>query len=220
MKKRLITAVMAIAALSAAAAAQDQGDDRAHDGGGHQGGAQAAAPRGGRSVGPAGGAMHDGPPAQGPAAVHRAGPTGGMGSSFGVMTHDTNAHRAPSAVIQQDGGAATFGGQAHMDQGHRSSGRPANDGNTGRRFTYQGQAHAAIRGSSFHYPNGYSYRRWSTGQRLPMLFLTARYFFDDYSDYGFGPPPFGDRWVRYGPDLLLVDIRSGQVVDVIYGAFY
>jgi Ni/Co efflux regulator RcnB len=85
---------------------------------------------------------------------------------------------------------------------------------------YQGQAHAAIRGSSFHYPHGYSYRRWSTGQRLPMLFLTARYFFDDYSDLGFGPPPFGDCWVRYGSDLLLVDIRSGQVVDVIYGAFY
>jgi len=26
--------------------------------------------------------------------------------------------------------------------------------------------------------------------------------------------------VRYGPDLLLVDLNSGQVVDAAYGALY
>jgi Ni/Co efflux regulator RcnB len=29
----------------------------------------------------------------------------------------------------------------------------------------------------------------------------------------------GYQWVRYGPDLLLVDIATGQVVDVRYGVF-
>ncbi|WP_454886534.1 RcnB family protein [Sphingomonas oryzagri] len=72
----------------------------------------------------------------------------------------------------------------------------------------------------WHYPSGYRYRRWTIGLLLPHLFLSSRYYFDDYADYGFGPPPYGYRWVRYGPDLLLADVRTGRIRDVIYGAFY
>jgi len=36
---------------------------------------------------------------------------------------------------------------------------------------------------------------------------------------GVGAPPRGYRWVRYGPDLLLVRSRDRKIVDVIYGAF-
>ena len=70
------------------------------------------------------------------------------------------------------------------------------------------------------YPPGYHYRRWTIGLLLPHLFLSSAYYFDDYANYGFGPPPYGCRWVRYGPDLLLVEVRSGRIRDVIYGAFY
>ncbi|MBA2933138.1 RcnB family protein [Sphingomonas sp. CGMCC 1.13654] len=70
------------------------------------------------------------------------------------------------------------------------------------------------------YPPGYHYRRWTVGLLLPHLFLSSTYYFDDYATYGFGPPPYGCRWVRYGPDLLLVDVRTGRIRDVIYGAFY
>jgi hypothetical protein len=28
------------------------------------------------------------------------------------------------------------------------------------------------------------------------------------------------QWVRYGPDLLLVDLRSGEVVEVVSDVFY
>ena len=30
----------------------------------------------------------------------------------------------------------------------------------------------------------------------------------------------GYRWVRYGPDLLLVQLGTGYIADTIYGAFY
>lgn len=86
-------------------------------------------------------------------------------------------------------------------------------------FLYQGHAQRIIPAPRFHFPRGYQYRRWSAGQMLPKLFLRAPYVFTNFADYGFGPPPFGDQWVRYGPDLLLVDARSGRVVDVVYGAF-
>jgi Ni/Co efflux regulator RcnB len=37
---------------------------------------------------------------------------------------------------------------------------------------------------------------------------------------GLEGPPYGYRWVRYGPDLLLVNTRTGRIEDAIYGAFY
>jgi len=72
----------------------------------------------------------------------------------------------------------------------------------------------------FHYPRGYRYRRWRIGLILPRLFLASPYFFNDWAPLGVGAPPPGYRWVRYGPDLLLVQLNSGRIADVIYGAFY
>jgi Ni/Co efflux regulator RcnB len=54
---------------------------------------------------------------------------------------------------------------------------------------------------------------------LPRLFLSSAYYFDSYARLGLEPPPPGYRWVRYGPDLLLVQNRTRRIVDVIYGAF-
>jgi Ni/Co efflux regulator RcnB len=71
----------------------------------------------------------------------------------------------------------------------------------------------------FHYPHGYAYRRWTIGLFLPHLFLSTAYYFDSYTRMGLEPPPPGYRWVRYGPDLLLVQTRTGRIADVIYGAF-
>jgi Ni/Co efflux regulator RcnB len=32
-------------------------------------------------------------------------------------------------------------------------------------------------------------------------------------------PPANFQWVRYGPDLMLVNILTGNVVDIQYGVF-
>jgi Ni/Co efflux regulator RcnB len=77
-----------------------------------------------------------------------------------------------------------------------------------------------VRGPRWRYPSGYRYRRWTAGLVLPALFLSSAYFYDDYWRMGLDGPPWGYRWVRYGPDLLLVDTRTGRIDDVIYGAFY
>ncbi|HEX3422952.1 MAG TPA: RcnB family protein [Sphingomicrobium sp.] len=72
----------------------------------------------------------------------------------------------------------------------------------------------------FHYPRGYSYRRWGIGAILPHIFLSNYYYWNDWSALGLLPPPPGYVWVRYGPDLLLVNRYTGRISDVIYGAFY
>ncbi|KEZ19362.1 putative integral membrane protein [Sphingobium yanoikuyae] len=77
-----------------------------------------------------------------------------------------------------------------------------------------------IPGPAFRYPHGYRYRRWTVGLFLPAIFFSTAYYYDDYWRMGLGAPPYGYRWIRYGPDMLLVDVRSRRVVDVVYGAFY
>ena len=77
-----------------------------------------------------------------------------------------------------------------------------------------------VHASAFVYPRGYRYRRWSIGAFLPHIFLSDAYYYTDWYDLGFGPPPPGYAWVRYGPDLLLVNIYTGRVRDVVYGVFY
>jgi Ni/Co efflux regulator RcnB len=52
------------------------------------------------------------------------------------------------------------------------------------------------------------------------VFLSSAYYFTNYAALGLDPPPFGYQWVRYGPDVLLVNVRTGQVMDVEYNVFY
>lgn len=88
------------------------------------------------------------------------------------------------------------------------------------RFLSGGGWRRSIRGPAFLYPPGFAYRSWTTGSILPPIFLAAPYFYDGYATLGLGPPPAGYRWVRYGPDLLLVNIYTGRVADVVDGVFY
>jgi len=90
----------------------------------------------------------------------------------------------------------------------------------GGQFTYRGHPFNRVHLAPFAYPPGYAYQRWAVGGVLPPLFLVPAYYYADWATLGLAPPPPGAQWVRYGPDLLLVDTNTGQVLDVVYGAFY
>jgi len=87
-------------------------------------------------------------------------------------------------------------------------------------FTYRGHPFNRVHLAPYVYPPGFAYRRWVVGGILPPVFLVPGYFYADWAALGLPPPQPGYQWVRYGPDLLLVDVSTGQVVDVVYGAFY
>lgn len=87
-------------------------------------------------------------------------------------------------------------------------------------FTFHGHDFNRVHVRPFVYPNGWAYREWAVGAILPPLFLVPDYYYPEWAALGLEPPPPGAQWVRYGPDLLLVDVNTGQVLDVAYGVFY
>lgn len=70
------------------------------------------------------------------------------------------------------------------------------------------------------YGYGYGYRRFGIGIYLDSLFFGSNYWLNDPWEYRLPPAPYGARWVRYYDDVLLVDMRSGYVIDVIYDFFW
>jgi Nickel/cobalt transporter regulator len=90
----------------------------------------------------------------------------------------------------------------------------------GAQFIYRGRAFERVRSAPFVYPPGWGYQRWAIGAFVPPVFLVRDYWYPDWDLLGLPPPPPDYQWVRYGSDLLLVDLTSGEVVEVVYDVFY
>lgn len=73
----------------------------------------------------------------------------------------------------------------------------------------------------FYYdPFGWNYHRYGIGWRLWPSHYGSRFWLHDPWSYRL-PPAYGPyRWIRYWDDALLVNIYTGQVVDVIYDFFW
>jgi Ni/Co efflux regulator RcnB len=67
---------------------------------------------------------------------------------------------------------------------------------------------------------GWKYRPVYVGYELRPGFYHSRYFITDYGVYGIRAPGRYQRWIRYGDDLLLVNVRTGRVLRIIPGGFY
>lgn len=67
---------------------------------------------------------------------------------------------------------------------------------------------------------GYGYNRFSIGIFLDPLFYGRDYWIGDPWEYRLPPAYPGTEWVRYYNDVLLVDVDTGEVVDVIYDFFW
>lgn len=61
---------------------------------------------------------------------------------------------------------------------------------------------------------GWVYRPINRGFVLRPVFWGPTYVVD-YAFYRLAAPRRDERWIRYGDDLVLVNIRTGRVLDVI-----
>jgi hypothetical protein len=93
----------------------------------------------------------------------------------------------------------------------------------GHNWTYHGHPyawHPVHFARPWVYPPGYGYRLWAVGAILPPLFWSSpTYYYADWATMGLPPPDPGFQYVQYGPDLLLVNTATGEVVQAFPGAF-
>jgi Ni/Co efflux regulator RcnB len=75
------------------------------------------------------------------------------------------------------------------------------------RGTYQRGAYVA--------PRGMRYNPVSVGYRFAPVFYSSQYWVNDYGTYRLPNPGYGHRWIRYGNDVVLIDIRTGRTLRVI-----
>ena len=69
------------------------------------------------------------------------------------------------------------------------------------------------------------YRNWryrpvTVGYQLRPAFYGSRYYINDYGAHNVRAPGRWQRWVRYGDDLLLVNVRTGRVLQVVHNRYW
>lgn len=85
---------------------------------------------------------------------------------------------------------------------------------------YRDHNRSLFRLGHYYDPFGWNYRRFTVGFSLWPSYYSSRYRLHDPWRYRL-PPAYGPyRWVRYWDDALLVNIYTGQVVDVLYNFFW
>jgi Ni/Co efflux regulator RcnB len=106
--------------------------------------------------------------------------------------------------------------------GSRYSGNWNRDWRNDRRYDWRRyrDSHRSIFHIGIYYdPFGYGYRPFDIGYQLYPSYFSQQYWIDP-AQYGLPYPPPGTQWVRYWNDALLVDMYTGQVVDVVRGFFW
>jgi hypothetical protein len=74
--------------------------------------------------------------------------------------------------------------------------------------------------SRYYAPRGYHYRSVYVGFYLEPFFYGSSYWLADPYMYRLPPVDWPLRWVRYYDDALLVDVTTGEVLDVIPNFFW
>ncbi len=188
-------------------------DKNRSDKGGAQGGPAAGAPMGGATS--SGGNATGAPTMMGTRGRGPTGPTGGATV--------TGGHAPTGSMMgKPTGGAATMGSRPAGTSVFGT--RPSNWNRYPRQFdsnVYQRNYSAPrqYHWRTYNRPSGWYYQRWVFGQIFPSMFWARDYWITDYWMFDLPIPPYGYVWVRYGDDALLVNRRTGRVLQVIYGIF-
>lgn len=126
---------------------------------------------------------------------------------------------------QDDRGAAQRYGYRNDGRQGTNRGVWSRDWRGDNRYNYTSYRTAnrgAYRLPRYYAPSGWGqgYRRFGIGVTLSSFLWDQNYWIQDPYSYRL-PDAYGPyRWVRYYDDALLVDIRTGRIVDSVYGIFY
>ncbi|WP_294394598.1 RcnB family protein [uncultured Sphingomonas sp.] len=119
-------------------------------------------------------------------------------------------------------GDRRWGNDRRWNDGRRLGLR--DDWRTDRRYDWRGwrDTHRDLYRHRYVAPRswGYGYRPFGRGAYLQSFFYAPSYWLADPWAYRLPPVSGPYRWVRYYDDVLLVDVQSGEVVDVIQDFFW
>jgi Ni/Co efflux regulator RcnB len=82
---------------------------------------------------------------------------------------------------------------------------------------YRKRNHSVFRPARFNAP--FRYNSFNIGIRLSPQYYGSRYYVNNYGAYRLPAPGYNLRYVRHYNDVLLVNVRTGRVVNV-YRNFY
>jgi len=72
----------------------------------------------------------------------------------------------------------------------------------------------------FSAPHGDHYQRYDAGEYLPPInFISGDFWLRDATVFHLPPAPTDARWIRYYNDALIIDARTGYIIDAVYGIF-
>lgn len=81
------------------------------------------------------------------------------------------------------------------------------------------QAQRSYKVGAYRRPPGWVAHHWAYGQILPRAYWSSQYVLSDYWLFALEVPPVGYEWVRDDDDAVLVNISTGEILQVEYGAF-
>jgi Ni/Co efflux regulator RcnB len=112
------------------------------------------------------------------------------------------------------------GVQAGEVQLIRASGQTVvTDTVTGETYVISGKRYPRVR-EAWVAPSGWTQRAYVVGEAIPADLLRGPYVITDYRRYGLPRPQGDEKWIRVGPDVLLVRVGTGNVLMRIENVFY
>jgi Ni/Co efflux regulator RcnB len=86
-------------------------------------------------------------------------------------------------------------------------------------YQHNFQASRAYHVGAYRRPPGWHPHHWVYGEILPRAYWGPEYLLADYWLFALEVPPVGYEWVREGSDALLVNVNTGEILQVEYGVF-
>jgi Ni/Co efflux regulator RcnB len=140
-------------------------------------------------------------------------------STAGEAPHGGAARGGAARPAPEHAGEPHSGpqGYARVSEPHGWNTRPEHaDANA---YHHNFQAARSFHIGPYHRPTGWAAHHWAYGQILPRAYWGSQYVLSDYWLFALEVPPGGYEWVRDDDDAILVNIATGEILQVEYGVF-
>ena len=115
---------------------------------------------------------------------------------------------------------AATGVQAGEARLFKTSGQTVvTDAATGETYVIAGKRYPRVR-EVWVAPSGWTQRVYVVGESIPADLMRGPYVITNYRRYGLSRPQGDEKWIRVGPDVLLVRVGTGNVLARIENVFY